>query len=91
MKFAVLKFPGSNCDRDMYNAALKTGVEAATARTTTPPPRRRETSSDGYDSSRSISLASDTGRNRAAPSRRNRSTRIWIPRDAKLSGTPMPS
>lgn len=28
MKFAVLKFPGSNCDRDMYNAALKTGVEA---------------------------------------------------------------
>ena len=28
MKFAVLKFPGSNCDRDMYNAALKSGVEA---------------------------------------------------------------
>lgn len=23
MKFAVLKFPGSNCDRDMYNAAIK--------------------------------------------------------------------
>ena len=23
MKFAVLVFPGSNCDRDMYNAAIK--------------------------------------------------------------------
>lgn len=29
MKFAVLVFPGSNCDRDMYNAAIKTGVDAA--------------------------------------------------------------
>ena len=28
MKFAVLVFPGSNCDRDMYNAAIRTGVEA---------------------------------------------------------------
>ncbi|MFR6533824.1 MAG: phosphoribosylformylglycinamidine synthase I, partial [Staphylococcus simulans] len=28
MKFAVLVFPGSNCDRDMLNAALKTGVDA---------------------------------------------------------------
>ncbi|AVP36736.1 phosphoribosylformylglycinamidine synthase I [Staphylococcus felis] len=28
MKFAVLRFPGSNCDRDMYNAAVKSGVEA---------------------------------------------------------------
>lgn len=28
MKFAVLVFPGSNCDRDMYNAAIKSGVEA---------------------------------------------------------------
>ena len=28
MKFAVLKFPGSNCDRDMYNAAIKSGVQA---------------------------------------------------------------
>ncbi|CAD7360193.1 phosphoribosylformylglycinamidine synthase I [Staphylococcus schleiferi] len=28
MKFAVLRFPGSNCDRDMYNAAIKSGVEA---------------------------------------------------------------
>lgn len=27
MKFAVLVFPGSNCDRDMYNAAIKSGVE----------------------------------------------------------------
>ena len=25
MKFAVLVFPGSNCDRDMYNAAIKSG------------------------------------------------------------------
>ncbi|MEJ7210284.1 phosphoribosylformylglycinamidine synthase I, partial [Staphylococcus capitis] len=24
MKFAVLVFPGSNCDRDIYNAAIKT-------------------------------------------------------------------
>ncbi|MBC3085796.1 MAG: phosphoribosylformylglycinamidine synthase subunit PurQ [Staphylococcus capitis] len=29
MKFAVLVFPGSNCDRDMYNAAIKSGVDAA--------------------------------------------------------------
>lgn len=28
MKFAVLKFPGSNCDRDMYNAAIKMGENA---------------------------------------------------------------
>ncbi|MBI5975412.1 phosphoribosylformylglycinamidine synthase subunit PurQ [Staphylococcus canis] len=28
MKFAVLRFPGSNCDRDMYNAAIKSGVDA---------------------------------------------------------------
>ncbi|MFI3133925.1 phosphoribosylformylglycinamidine synthase subunit PurQ [Staphylococcus warneri] len=28
MKFAVLVFPGSNCDRDMYNAAIKSGDEA---------------------------------------------------------------
>ncbi|MCT1925489.1 phosphoribosylformylglycinamidine synthase I [Staphylococcus pasteuri] len=28
MKFAVLVFPGSNCVRDMYNAAIKSGVEA---------------------------------------------------------------
>lgn len=27
MKFAVLVFPGSNCDRDMYNAPIKTGAE----------------------------------------------------------------
>ncbi len=27
MKFAVLKFPGSNCDRDMYNAAIKSGAK----------------------------------------------------------------
>ena len=29
MKLAVLVFPGSNCDRDMYNAAKRSGVEAA--------------------------------------------------------------
>ena len=28
MKFAVLKFPRSNCDRDMYNAAIKMGANA---------------------------------------------------------------
>ena len=28
MKFAVLKFPGSNCDRDMYNATIKMGANA---------------------------------------------------------------
>ena len=27
MKFAVLVFPGSNCDRDMYNA-IKSGAQA---------------------------------------------------------------
>ena len=27
MKFAVLVFPGSNCDRDMYNAAIKSGAQ----------------------------------------------------------------
>ncbi|MGL6145893.1 MAG: phosphoribosylformylglycinamidine synthase I, partial [Macrococcoides caseolyticum] len=28
MKFAVIEFPGSNCDRDMFNAALNAGFEA---------------------------------------------------------------
>lgn len=42
MKFAVLKFPGSNCDRDMYNAALKSGVEAQYV-------DYRETSLEGFD------------------------------------------
>lgn len=32
MKFAVLVFPGSNCDRDMFNAAIKSGVDAALRR-----------------------------------------------------------
>jgi len=27
-KFAVIQFPGSNCDRDLLNAALKVGAEA---------------------------------------------------------------
>ena len=42
MKFAVLVFPGSNCDRDMYNAAIKTGAEAEYV-------DYRETSLEGYD------------------------------------------
>ncbi|EGQ3997298.1 phosphoribosylformylglycinamidine synthase subunit PurQ [Staphylococcus pseudintermedius] len=42
MKFAVLRFPGSNCDRDMYNAALKSGVDADYV-------DYRETSLKGYD------------------------------------------
>lgn len=42
MKFAVLKFPGSNCDRDMYNAAIKSGVEAEYV-------DYRETSLEGFD------------------------------------------
>lgn len=42
MKFAVLQFPGSNCDRDMYNAALKSGVEAEYV-------DYRETSLAGFD------------------------------------------
>ncbi|AYU54852.1 phosphoribosylformylglycinamidine synthase subunit PurQ [Staphylococcus debuckii] len=42
MKFAVLVFPGSNCDRDMLNAALKTGAEAEYV-------DYRETSLEGFD------------------------------------------
>ena len=42
MKFAVLKFPGSNCDRDMYNAAIKSGVQAEYV-------DYRNTSLDGFD------------------------------------------
>ena len=42
MKFAVLVFPGSNCDSDMYNAAIKSGVDAAYV-------DYRETSLEGFD------------------------------------------
>ena len=42
LKFAVLVFPGSNCDRDMYNAAIKSGVDAAYV-------DYRETTLDGFD------------------------------------------
>lgn len=42
MKFAVLKFPGSNCDRDMYNTAIKSGVQAEYV-------DYRNTSLDGFD------------------------------------------
>ena len=42
MKFAVIEFPGSNCDRDMLNAALITGMEAEYV-------DYRKTSLDGYD------------------------------------------
>lgn len=42
MKFAVIEFPGSNCDRDMLNAALSTGMEAEYV-------DYRKTSLDGYD------------------------------------------
>lgn len=42
MKFAVIQFPGSNCDRDMLNAALKAGAEAEYV-------DYRETSLEGFD------------------------------------------
>ncbi|MBL7565559.1 phosphoribosylformylglycinamidine synthase subunit PurQ [Staphylococcus saccharolyticus] len=42
MKFAVLVFPGSNCDRDMYNAAIKSGIEVAYV-------DYRETTLKGFD------------------------------------------
>jgi phosphoribosylformylglycinamidine synthase I len=42
MKFAVLKFPGSNCDRDMYNAAVKSCVDVEYV-------DYRETSLNGFD------------------------------------------
>ncbi|TDM03867.1 phosphoribosylformylglycinamidine synthase subunit PurQ [Macrococcus carouselicus] len=42
MKFAVIEFPGSNCDRDMLNAALITGMEAEYV-------DYRRTSLDGFD------------------------------------------
>ena len=42
MKFAVLVFPGSNCDRDMYNATIKSGAQADYV-------DYRETSLEGYD------------------------------------------
>lgn len=42
MKFAVIQFPGSNCDRDMLNAALKVGAEAEFV-------DYRETSLEGFD------------------------------------------
>lgn len=42
MKFAVIRFPGSNCDRDMLNAILKSGAEADYV-------DYRETSLGGYD------------------------------------------
>ncbi|TDL98848.1 phosphoribosylformylglycinamidine synthase subunit PurQ [Macrococcus brunensis] len=42
MKFAVIEFPGSNCDRDMLNAALITGMEAEYV-------DYRKTSLEGYD------------------------------------------
>lgn len=42
MKFAVVKFPGSNCDRDMLNAAIKAGGEAEYV-------DYRETSLEAYD------------------------------------------
>ena len=42
MKLAVLVFPGSNCDRDMYNAATRSGVEAEYV-------DYRETSLKGFD------------------------------------------
>jgi hypothetical protein len=37
-----LVFPGSNCDRDMFNAAIKSGVEAEYV-------DYRETSLSGFD------------------------------------------
>lgn len=42
MKFAVLKFPGSNCDRDMYNAGVKSCVDVEYV-------DYRETSLNGFD------------------------------------------
>lgn len=42
MKFAVIEFPGSNCDRDMLNGALLTGMEAHYI-------DYRETSLEGFD------------------------------------------
>lgn len=42
MKFAVIEFPGSNCDRDMFNAALNTGFEAEYV-------DYRKTSLEGFD------------------------------------------
>ncbi|WP_411843926.1 phosphoribosylformylglycinamidine synthase subunit PurQ [Salinicoccus sp. HZC-1] len=42
MKFAVIQFPGSNCDRDLLNAALKVGAEAEFT-------DYRETSLEGFD------------------------------------------
>lgn len=42
MKFAVIQFPGSNCDRDMLNAALKVGADAEYV-------DYRETTLDGFD------------------------------------------
>ncbi|MDT3995043.1 phosphoribosylformylglycinamidine synthase subunit PurQ [Mammaliicoccus sp. H-M34] len=42
MKLAVLVFPGSNCDRDMFNAAKRSGVEAAYV-------DYRETTLEGFD------------------------------------------
>lgn len=42
MKLAVLVFPGSNCDRDMFNAAKRSGVDAAYV-------DYRETTLEGFD------------------------------------------
>ncbi|HCN60874.1 phosphoribosylformylglycinamidine synthase subunit PurQ [Mammaliicoccus fleurettii] len=42
MKLAVLVFPGSNCDRDMFNAAMRSGVDAAYV-------DYRETTLEGFD------------------------------------------
>ncbi len=42
MKLAVIQFPGSNCDRDMLNAAVRVGLTAEFV-------DYRETSLDGFD------------------------------------------
>ncbi|KAA1042642.1 phosphoribosylformylglycinamidine synthase subunit PurQ [Macrococcus equipercicus] len=42
MRLAVIEFPGSNCDRDMLNAAINTGMEAVYV-------DYRETSLAGFD------------------------------------------
>lgn len=42
MKFAVLVFPGSNCDRDMFNAAKHVGVDVGYV-------DYRESSLEGFD------------------------------------------
>lgn len=42
MKFAVIQFPGSNCDRDLLNAAVKVEAEAEFV-------DYRETSLEGFD------------------------------------------